>query len=120
MAVAETIFASVFNRVLGKLMERDVPVSTNDAQLVAAEITREVAPIVVNATNSEEWWRSRVYIGLGAALLSFATSKFLGFTVSETDLTEIINIVLMLIEAWGLFYAWYGRKVGATKKPLGK
>lgn len=119
MAIAETIFATVFDKVLGKLLEPGVPVNRAEAQQVASEVTKEVAPIVVNATNSEDWWRSRVYIGLGAALLSFVTSKFLGFTVSETDLTEIINIVLMLIEAWGLFYAWYGRKVGATKKPLG-
>jgi hypothetical protein len=120
MAIAETIFSTVFSKVFDTITRQDVPVQNQYADKIAAEVTKQVAPVVVNATNSEPWFRSRIFIGVGVAAVSFVTSRFLGFAVDETDFTDLTHIILMLIEAWGLFYAWYGRKVGATKKPLGQ
>ncbi|HEV7291039.1 MAG TPA: hypothetical protein VGN79_01870 [Devosia sp.] len=120
MAIAETIFSTVFRGMFDTITRQDVQVNNQHTDRVAAEITKQVSPVVVNATNSEPWFRSRIFIGVGVAAVSFITSRFLGFAVDETDFTDLTHILLMLIEAWGLFYAWYGRKVGASKKPLGQ
>ena len=119
MAIAEVIFGQVFERVLDTVTKPSVPVASGAEREVAKAVAKEIAPVVVNATNSEPWHQSRIFRGLLAAVLGFLFSK-LGLIVGDADIASLIDIVAALIEAGGLGYAWYGRVVGSTKKPLGQ
>lgn len=120
--LAETIFA----RTLDVITRPDIPIQNSYAERVASEITKEVAPVLQNATNSEPWYRSRIYIGLIAAGLG-AIAQHFGVQISGADIELVTNSVPevmqaagTLAEAAGLLYALYGRFVGAFKKPLGR
>ena len=118
MSVADIIFGQVFEKVLETVKKPSVPVEKQDERAVAQAVTEKIAPIVVNASNSEPFWKSRIFLGLATAILGFIGSK-LGLVINDSDVTEIINIGAAIVEAAGLAYAWYGRVVGSTKKPLG-
>lgn len=117
--LTKTIFDTVFDRVRDTLVRPDVPVNNTAANEVARQITAEVAPIVVNATNSEHWTQSRIFRGLLVAGIGYLGSK-VGLVIGENDVAELIGIGSALFEAGGLLYAWYGRVVGASKKPIGQ
>jgi len=119
MALVESIFTSVFDKVLTRILKDDVPVSTSEAEQVAAAVTKEIAPVVVNATNAEPWYQSRIFRGLLVAIVGYLGSK-LGLVIGESEVADLINIGAAIFEAGGLLYAWYGRVVGASKKPLGQ
>ena len=116
---SEAIFGQVFDRVLETVSKRTVPVTAGNEEAVAKAVTREIAPVVVNATNSEPWYQSRIFRGLLVAALGFLGTK-IGLVIGEADVVELIEIGGALFEAGGLAYAWYGRVVGASKKPLGQ
>lgn len=117
--LVESIFAQVFTKVLDRVLKDDVPVAPADAQQVAQAVTKEVAPIVVNATNSEPWYRSRIYLGLLVAALGMLGSATGYFVIPGEEIDSIVSIITMAMELGGVAYATYGRMVGATKKPLG-
>ena len=124
--IAEAIGSMIFSRVLDTLLKPEVPVSDVYAEKVAAQITKEVAPVVENATNSEPWYRSRIYLGLIAAGLGAIAQQF-GVQVSGEDIQlvtnsvpEIVQAVGTIMEVAGLLYAAYGRWVGSRKAPLGQ
>lgn len=112
------IFGEVFGKVLETVSKPSVPVAAGNEREVAQAVTNKIAPIVVNATNSEPFYKSRIFIGLATAALGFVASK-IGLVVSEGDVLELVNIVAAIIEAAGLGYAWYGRVRGSSLKPLG-
>lgn len=125
-SIAEAIGTMIFNRTLDTLLKKDTPVDDNQAEKVAAQVTRDLKPIVVNAANAEPWYQSRIYIGLIAAGIG-AIAQHYGVQVSGSDIQlitdsvpEVVQAVGTLAEAWGLLYALYGRIVGAFKKPLGQ
>jgi len=118
MSVADIIFGQVFEKVLETVKKPSVPVEKQDERAVAQAVTEKIAPIVVNASNSEQWWKSRIFIGLITAGVGYVGSK-VGLVIGEGDVTQIIDIAASIVQAAGLAYAWYGRVVGSTKKPLG-
>lgn len=124
--IAEAIGTMIFTRVLDTLMKRDVPVDNSQAEKVAAQVSRDLTPVVTNATNSEPWYRSRIYLGLIAAGLG-AIAQHFGIQVSGEDIQlvtasipELVQLVGSALEIIGLLYAAYGRIRGASLKPLGK
>jgi chemotaxis response regulator CheB len=119
MALVESIFTTVFDKVLTRILKDDVPVSTSEAEKVASAVTKEIAPVVVNATNSEPWYQSRILIGLLVAVGGYIGSKA-GMVIDEGTIRDGLNILATIFEAGGLAYAWYGRVVGSRKKPLGQ
>lgn len=123
--LAEAIGSMIFNRTLDTLLKPEVPVPNAQAEKVAAQVARELTPVVTNATNAEPWYRSRIYIGLIAAGVG-AIAQHFGVQVSGADIQlvtnsipEVIQSLGTIAEAAGLLYALYGRIVGAFKKPLG-
>ena len=112
------IFGQVFDHVLQTVSKPNVPVSSGAERAVAQAVTEKLAPVLVNLTNSEPWYRSRIFLGLLTAALGFLLSK-LGLVVSEGDIAELANIIAAIMESGGLSYAWYGRIVGARKPALG-
>lgn len=124
--LAETIGNMIFNRTLDTLLDPNVPVKNSEAPLVAKRVEQAIKPVVVNATNSEPWYRSRIYIGLIAAGLG-AIAQHFGVQISGSDIQlvtnsipEVVQAVGTIAEAIGLLYALYGRAVGSFKKPLGQ
>ncbi len=116
---------SLFARIKSVLVRPSVPVNDAQANQVADAVAREVAPVLVNASNSEPWYRSRIYLGLMVSVLGLITSRF-GFVLSANDLDTIVTtgqVVVQsigtLLEGGGLLYATYGRIVGSRKPPLG-
>ncbi len=71
----EAIFGQVFDRVLETVKKDHVAVGAGAAYEVAKEVAKDVAPIVVNATNSEPWHQSRIFRGLLLAGLGYLGSK---------------------------------------------
>jgi hypothetical protein len=126
MALLDTLAGSVFERTLETLLKPSTPVSNHQAEQVADKVTQAVKPVIENATNSEPWYRSRIYIGLIVAGLG-AVAQHFGVQVSGSDLQlvansvpELVQLVGSLAEVLGLIYAAYGRSVGSRKAALGK
>lgn len=108
MAIAEIIFTQVFNKVLERILKPDVPVSNADANRVASAVTKELAPVILNQTNSEPLHKSRIMRGLLLAAVG-VVGGFLGLNITEGDLEQGIHAVTALIEVIGILYAVYGR-----------
>jgi hypothetical protein len=124
--LVEALTAGIFRTALDTLTKPSVPVANSAAPQVAREVTDAVKPLIENATNSEPWYRSRVYIGLIAAGLG-AIAQHFGVQISGADvqlvtdsIPELMQLGGSIFEVLGLLYATYGRVVGASKPALGK
>lgn len=87
-----------------------------DAAAVAAAVNKEAAPVVLNDTNNEPWYQSRVTIG---ALVS-AGIPILGALGVATDWIkpdEVVGIIIAIGTAAGSVLTLYGR--WKARKPLG-
>ena len=87
---------------------------------IAAQVIKDLLPILLHLTSNEKWWQSRVTLGAMASAAAGILALF-GFVIdSETKSfwTELIfqgaPVVLAL---GGAFASWYGR--WKAKKPLG-
>lgn len=124
-SLAQVLAESIFKRTVDVITRPDIPVQNTYADRIASEITKEVAPVIENATNAEPWFRSRIYLGLIAAGVG-AVAQHFGVQISGADLQLVVSSVPELLqlggsilEILGLLYAAYGRAVGSVKKPLG-
>ncbi len=87
-----------------------------DAADVAHAVTREVAAVVVNQTNQEPWYQSRVTIG---AIVSIAV-PVLGALGVSADIVDADQLTALLVAAGtvaGGILTLYGR--WKARKPLG-
>lgn len=116
---SEVIFGEVFGRVLDTVSKPNVPVPMGREEEVAKAVAREVAPIVVNASNSEPWYQSRVILGALVAVIA-SVAGAAGIVIDEQTRTDIVTLVPVIISTAGALYALYGRIFGASKKPLGQ
>lgn len=124
--IADMIGETIFRKTLEAVQKPSVPVAPGDEQRVAYEVEKAIKPIVVNATNSEPWFRSRIYIGLITAGVG-AIAQHFGVQISGADIQlvtnsvpEVVQAVGTVMEAIGLLVALYGRIRGASLKPLGQ
>lgn len=125
MALLDTLLGKVFDRTLDTLLKPSTPVSNASATEVAEKVTAAVQPVIENATNSEPFWKSRIYIGLFVAGVG-AIAQHFGVQVSgadiqliSTSIPELVQLIGSLAEVVGILYATYGRIVGSRKPPLG-
>lgn len=116
--IAQTIATVIFREVLDRIMKADVPVNNSQAREVAQKVTDAVAPVVVNASNAEPWYRSRIYWGLIVAGVGMVGSATGAYVIPGEEIDSIVTLILEGMEWAGLAYATYGRLVGAKKKPL--
>lgn len=87
-----------------------------DAAQVTADVTREVAAVVVNQANLEPWYQSRVTLG---AIVSIAVPA-LGALGVSADVLDADQLTALLMAAGGLaggLVTLHGR--WRAKKPLG-
>lgn len=116
--LADMLLDRIFQRTVETLTKPSVPVDDSVAPEVAKKVTQAIKPVVENATNSEPWYKSRIYIGLIISGIGVVGSRF-GINIPGTEIDGIVTIVLQVMEVAGLIFATYGRLVGASKPPLG-
>ncbi len=112
------IFGEVFGKVLDTVSKPSVPVDPGNEREVAKAVTEKIAPIVVNATNNEPWYQSRVILGALVAIVGSILGAF-GIVLDDDTRNQIIVLIPTVISTFGAIYALYGRIFGGTKKPLG-
>lgn len=92
--------------------------SRDDIPSVKTSLMNTISPVVVNATNQEPWYKSRVVIGTLISLLSVG-ARYAGIQFDYIDQETMTDLVLQLVPVLGGFYALYGRlKTGL--KPIGE
>lgn len=108
------------NRAVDKAVGLDV----GDSHEITEKVTKEVAAVVVNQTNQEPLWRSRVVWGTGVAILS-SLAAGAGYAITALDQQVVVDSAMEGIKAVGTLiaiganlYALYGRLF--AKKPLGQ
>lgn len=112
-----TIAKSIIKRVVGKQIDNSVlPISNTVADAVADQAAEAVAPLLVNATNNEPWYQSRVTLGSGFAVL--ASIGVIGGMLTGVMDFDIQVLAANLATLLGAAFALYGRY--AAKKPLGE
>lgn len=111
------IFDTIFHRAEKALEKPTTPIDNKNAPIVAHEIAKELAPIFQNGSNTEKPWQSRIFLGLGGALLGMAGSWF-GLNFVDGDIEQIGKLVTEAMTLAGVAYALYGRIVGGKKPPL--
>lgn len=115
--IADAIGSMIFRRTLDTLLKPDTPVTDANAEKVAAQVTRDLKPVVVNATNSEPLYQSRVAIGSIGAVLGALADLAAMYASGEWDMQRVITDLVVVA---GAGFALYGRVRGANLKPLGQ
>lgn len=88
-----------------------------DASRVAEKVAKEVAPVIVNQTNQEPWYQSRVTWGAIIAALAGILGLF-GYTLPEEMQGKILDAIVAAGPLIAAVVVWYGRWM--AKKPLGQ
>lgn len=103
--------------ILKELLKGDAPVHPNNAAEVAQAAAEAAAPVLVNKTNSEPWYQSRVTWG---ALVSIGTglATLFGYSIAPQDAELILVIGMASGTFMGGAITLWGR--WAAKKPLGQ
>lgn len=108
-----------FNMILPSIFEalkrEDVPLP--QTAILAEQVAAKVAPVIVNQSNQEPWYQSRVTWG---ALLSIATgiAALFGIVISPEDIELFIGIAMAAGTVIGGAITLYGR--WKAKKPIGQ
>jgi hypothetical protein len=106
--VANIIFDQVFKTIKEKLQEPNVPSVPGTEARVALDLAKAVAPVVVNQTNNEPLWKSRILRG-GILALVGLVGGYLGLQITDADLDQGIKAVSDLVTTLGVIYSIYGR-----------
>ncbi|SRR5690606_1218958 len=115
--LAEAIGRMIFDRTLDTLLNPNTPVKDADAPIVARKVEEAIKPVVVNATNSEPWFQSRVLLGSFAANLAAIADLLAMFASGEFDVGRAAPSIAVIL---GTAVAIYGRLRGSKLKPLGQ
>lgn len=115
----------VVDKTLDKLAASpSINLSEASAERMKPAIIKEMSAVIVNQTNQEPWYQSRVTIGAilaaGAGVASLA-----GYTFTVEDQAYWVDSISQGVELAsgvaalaGGIYAWYGR--WRARKPLGE
>lgn len=79
-------------------------------------LTRETAAVVLNQTNNEPWYQSRVTWGAIIAVIA-GLAGIAGYTFGPDDQAAIVNAIVGITSAVGGLLSWYGR--WKATKPIG-
>jgi drug/metabolite transporter (DMT)-like permease len=90
--------------------------SPGDVSTITAKVLTEVAPIVVNASNQEPWYQSRVTWGAIASIV-LPLLGILGVSTDVINADQLVALGMALGTVVGGVVTLYGRWV--AKKPLG-
>lgn len=107
----------IMDAVSATVARPDVPAKPDAVGPIVEAVSREVAPLVANATNSEPWYQSRVTIG---ALVSIII-PLLGFLGISSDVIDPDQLTALIMAGGALFgglFSLYGR--WKAKRPIGQ
>lgn len=120
----DLVRAAVVKGATQAALNSETDATTADVSVITNKVLNEVAPVIVNATNNEPWWQSRVMWGsivaIAAPIVAPLLSWYLGSTIT-IDADEQANISAALAAAGaalGGLFAIYGRFI--AKKPIGR
>jgi hypothetical protein len=124
-AQAEIKAHEVVSKTLDKLAKSpSINLTDASADRMKTAITREMSSVIVNQTNQEPWYQSRVTWGAimavvagGAGLVGYSfTAEDQAFWLNNIE--QGVQIASSAVALLGGAYAWYGR--WRAKKPLGE
>lgn len=95
--------------------KRSPGLDAGDGAQIAADVIKEVAPVIVNKANAEPFYQSRVTIGAIMTLIGGGYALLLDFTDGSLPTPDALTAQLGVIA--GAALTLYGRWVAA--KPLG-
>ncbi len=99
-----------------KLPSTDTTIT--DAPQVASKVLTELGPVIVNATNAEPWYQSRVTWGVIIAAVATIVKPFIGeLPLDEQQTADIVAALATAGQAVGFALTLYGR--WKAKKPIG-
>ncbi len=98
-----------------------LPITPSQGPAVAKAVLDKLAadPTVVNATNSEPWYQSRVAWGSIVAIAAPLAGLLLKQTIDANTQSQIGTVLTAAGGAVGGAYALYYRLFGKGKAPLG-
>jgi hypothetical protein len=118
------VLAPVVREAVTKAVVKNVsPTATAGEVTVAAQraivpkVTEEVAQVIVNQTNQEPWYQSRVTWGAILAALAGILGIF-GYALPEEMQGRIVDVIVAAGPLVSALIVLYGRWV--AKKPLGQ
>lgn len=115
------IVSAVVRTVTDAIRDQGTPLSSEQPKAVAHEVAAKVAAqpevkVILDATRPIPWYRSQVFVGSLAALLSLA-GKAVGVAVSPETFTGLIGAAPDIIAAAGALVALIGR-VTSKAQPI--
>lgn len=118
-AAAQAVLASI-TPAISMATHRAITNATSglggaDAAVIAKEVAKETAAVVINQTNNEPWYQSRVTLGALVALVGGAYSLGLDFTDGTPP--SVDSLTSQLTAIIGAVTVLYGRWI--ARKPLG-
>lgn len=93
-----------------------VPAKAEAIPAIVAAIS-QLVPEIVNATNKEPFYQSRVFWGSALSVLAGVLALF-GVAFPAEMQTQVIGIIMAALPLLGGLYALYGRF--KAKKPIGQ
>lgn len=107
----------VANQVVDKITkDPQNDVSNASAVEIKNAVTKEVSAVVINQTNQEPWYQSRVIIGTGITVLA-SIAGLAGYSVAPEDAAALTQLVISGVTLVSGAFALYGRIF--AKKPIG-
>ncbi|GEC33570.1 hypothetical protein N181_25220 [Sinorhizobium fredii USDA 205] len=108
------------NKIIGAVVSAvgnpAVPAQPGAVSPIVEAVTSKILPEIINATNNEPWYRSRVTLGALLAAISGILGAF-GYALPAELQGNVIDLIIALGPVVGGALALYGR--WAAKKPIG-
>lgn len=121
MADAKDIAIAALKPVIARAAEnaasQSVGLDAGDAAQITNDVTKEVAAVVVNQTNNEPWYQSRVTWGAILAALAGILGMF-GYALPDDLQGKIVEGIVKAGPLIAAALTLYGRWV--AKKPIGE
>lgn len=110
-----TLRDQITGAVQRTVQRSDIPAGIPAVQPIAEAVMKEVGPEILNATNNEAWFSSRVTLGAIAGLLGGGYTLVLDFTDGSMPTPDSFTAQIAVIA--GAALTLYGRWV--ARRPLG-
>ncbi|MEY9782259.1 hypothetical protein [Sinorhizobium fredii] len=113
----KTLENKIAGAVITAIGDPAVPADSAAAAPIINAVVTRIAPEIINATNSEPWYRSRVTLGAILAAAAGVLGLF-GVAFPADVQGKVIELVIALGPVVGGALALYGR--WSARKPIGE
>lgn len=100
-------------------MDPTSTVTNRDIGKITGKITNEIAPMLINASNNEPIYQSRVFWGTLIASIGTIVKPFTGELFDAAQAAAYADSLATIGQLVGLGIVIYGRFFAQNKKPLG-